>query len=113
MNNFEKLKSMTVNEFAEWLAENCQSDEAPWTWWFDENYCKKCEPITCKIEAINIGLEPLYPEQEVDCAWCELHQKCKYFQELDNVPDSTEIIKMWLNHEITNRKEVDNNGLLE
>lgn len=102
MNNFEKLKSMTVTEFAEWLAENCQSDDTPWTWWFDKNYCKKCEPITCKIEATNTGIEPLYPEQEVDCAYCELENKCRFCPDSAGIPDIKTTIKMWLKEEANN-----------
>lgn len=96
MTNLDLLKSKSLDELAEWLNENCQHDEAPWLEWFDKNYCKKCKPITCKIEATNIGLEPLFPEQEVDCAYCELHKNCKFFKHLDKVPDVTDIIKMWL-----------------
>ena len=100
MNNFEMLTSKSIDELAEWLNENCQSDVAPWSWWFDENYCKKCEPSTCKIEATIIGLEPLYPEQKVDCAYCELENKCKFCPEATGIPDTKMIIKMWLKEEV-------------
>lgn len=102
MTNFEKLKTMTVDELADWLNENCQHDEAPWVEWFDKNYCKKCEPITCRVEATNIGLEPLFPEQEVDCAYCELENKCRFCPEATGIPSLKTIIKMWLEGEVNN-----------
>lgn len=102
MTNFEMLTTKPIDEFADWLNENCQHDEAPWVDWFDKNYCKKCEPITCKIEATNIGLEPLFPEQEVDCAYCELENKCRFCTEAAGIPSLKTIIKMWLEGKVNN-----------
>lgn len=100
MTNLELLKSKSIDEFVDWLAESCQSDEAPWTWWFDAKYCKKCPPITCKIEATNIGIEPLYPEREVDCAYCELENKCRFCPDATGIPNIKTTIKMWLQAEV-------------
>ena len=96
MNNLDYIQSMSFVDIAKWLDENGQFDSAPWAEWFDVNYCKKCKPITCKIEASTIGIEPLYPKQEVDCAYCELHKNCKFFKHLDRIPTNEDIIKMWL-----------------
>lgn len=104
MTNLEYLKSLSLKEFAEWLDEHGQFDGSPWTGWFDKNYCKKCESIKCKIESTNIGITPLFPEREIDCAYCELEHKCKFFPELKEVPDDKTIIEMWLN------KEADHDG---
>jgi hypothetical protein len=96
MTNLEYLQSLPINKFAEWLDEHGQFDGSPWMDWFNETYCKKCESIKCKIKSTNIGITPLYPDREIDCAYCELEHKCKFFENLEDVPDNKEIIKMWL-----------------
>ena len=48
MNNFEKLKSMSAEELAEWFDKYIAFDNAPYMIWFDQKYCKNCEPIMCK-----------------------------------------------------------------
>lgn len=108
MTNFDCMKAMSVDVLAKWLDEHGQFDGSPWMDWFNENYCKKCESIKVKsaIAKDKLGISPLYFDGTVDCAWCELHHKCKYFQELDELPDNTEIIKMWLNHEVANGKDL-------
>ena len=100
MTNLECLRNLPIDELAEWLDEHGQFDNSPWANWFNENYCEKCESITCKVEAANVGLTPLYPEQEEDFAYCELHKNCKFFKHLETVPDVTDIIKMWLESEV-------------
>lgn len=87
MNNFEKLKSMSVEDLAKWLDKNGQFDTAPWIIWFDKNYCKNCESIMCHYEDST---------HEFPVAWCELEHKCKFFPEMDETPNSKEVIKMWL-----------------
>lgn len=102
MTTFDCIKAMPIEVFAKWLDRNGQFDGSPWMEWFNENYCKKCKAITVKREVSEdkLGISPLTSNGTIDCAWCELHNKCKYFQELDEVPDNEEIIKMWLNHEV-------------
>ena len=85
---FEKIKLMDIEEFSEWLDENGQFDGSPWSAWWDKTYCKNCESIMCRYEG---------SEREFPCAWCEINDnKCKFFPDMDDVPDSKEIIKMWL-----------------
>ena len=93
MTNFEKIKAMSVDALAEWLERlSKRYDEPDWTCWFDENYCKKCEPVIGRYKDSH---------REMEFSWCELNDnKCKYFQELDEIPDEKEIIKMWLESEV-------------
>ena len=102
MTNFDFLRSMSVDELAEWLDENGQFDNSPWANWFNDKYCSNCESITCKVEGANIGVTPLYPEHEIDCAYCEIHKNCRFFKDQNKVPDVTDIIKMWLLEETNN-----------
>ena len=102
MTNFEILKAKSIDELAEWLDEHGQFDDSPWANWFNDKYCANCKSITCKIEATNVGLTPLYPEQEEDFAYCELHKNCRFFKDKDSVPDVTDMIKMWLKEEASN-----------
>ena len=50
MNNFEKLKSMSVEELSKWIDTHGQFDNSLWITWFDQKYCKSCEDIMCKYE---------------------------------------------------------------
>lgn len=99
MNNFEQLKAMAFEEFAEWLDKNCVFDSAPWTKWFAENYCDKCEAIKCKYDRAEELLGITSHRSEIECAYCELEKTCKFFQDLDDIPNSLETIKMWLMEE--------------
>ena len=87
MNNFEYIKSLSVDELAEWLDEHGEFDGAPWSIWFDKTYCSKCDPVMGK-----------YPDsdREIEFAWCELNDKCRF---MDFIPDAKEIIKLWLESE--------------
>ena len=104
MTNFEHLKSMSIEELAEWLDMYGQYDNSPWSTWFSETYCDKCESIKCKyVDAEKtLGFTPyLFGSYSGDlfCAYCELEKKCKFFPDLDNTPDNLETIKMWLTRE--------------
>lgn len=90
MNNFEKLKSMSVDELAEWLDKNGIIDNSPWMEDFNKKYCNNCESVMCKYEDGN---------REFPCSYCEIYDKCKFFNELNEVPNNKEIIKMWLESE--------------
>ena len=94
MTNFIKLQSMSVEDLAEWLDTNTQWDGSPWCKWFDETYCKNCPPEVVEVES-DWG-------HECECGWCELYGKCRYFQDMEDVPSSTEILKMWLEAEENN-----------
>ena len=78
---------MNINQLSSWLDEHGEFDGSPWIEWFDKEYCKKCEPEFAYIESLN---------GKHECGWCEIHKKCKYFKNLDDVPSNKEIIKMWL-----------------
>ena len=101
MTRFEELKNMDIETLVEWLDENGQFDGSPWCEWFDENYCKKCEPIKCKYSDTkkHLGFESFY-EADISCAYCELEGRCKFFPELDETPSCKDIVKMWLESEI-------------
>lgn len=91
MNNFERLRSMSVEELVTWLDANGMWDNSPWSLWFDQKYCKNCEDIMYKL-----------PDdcREFPCAYCEIYYNCRFFQDKEDVPDSKEIVKMWLESEV-------------
>ena len=96
MTNFEKIKNMSLDEFAEWVDEHGMFDNTPWMKWFNENYCDKCESIFVKAEEAEkvLGIKPFYNE-EYECAYCEVYENCcKFFP--DKCPSNKDIIKMWL-----------------
>lgn len=92
MNNFEKLQSMPMDELAEWLSKHLAFDEAPHTIWFSKNCCDKCEPVEGHWEGT-------FGTHKCEFAYCELEHKCKFFPEMDEVPDDLTIVKMWLESE--------------
>ena len=93
MTVFENLKAKNIDELVDCLAEHYDFDSALWWKWWDENYCSKCESETGYIT--DFGGEH---EWQTPCefAWCELHDKCRLFPEMDYIPDTKQIIKMWL-----------------
>lgn len=100
MTRFEEFKNMDIEALAKWICENGQFDGSPWCEWWDEKYCSKCESVMCKAEEVldKLGFEPFY-EKDVECAYCELHKKCKYFLDWEEQPDSKDILKLWLESE--------------
>lgn len=91
MTRFEEFKNMDIETLSKWINEHGQYDGSPWSQWFDRTYCQNCKDIICH-----------YPDSphEFPCAWCELNDKCKFFPEMDEQPDSKEIVKMWLESEV-------------
>lgn len=91
MTNLDRIKSFTAKELAEWLDTNSNWDNNVWIKWWDENYCEKCPPIKCKLKDTG---------EDIECAYCELEKHCKFFPEMSDTPDCTEIIEKWLNVEV-------------
>jgi hypothetical protein len=100
MTNFEKLKSLDIDQLVEWLDENGHHD-AVWWKWFEETYCEKCPTETVYID--DHEGEHIW-KTECECSYCEIHDKCRFFQEMDDVPDSKETIKLWLESETTDEE---------
>ena len=90
MTNFEKIKSMNKIDLTNWLDNYGQFDHSPWFDWFDENFCKKCEPIKCKVLALG--------NKEIECSFCEIENHCRFFKE-QIMADNKVIIKLWLDAE--------------
>ncbi len=96
MTNFENLKKMSIEDLAVWLDKYGMFDSSPWSEFFNREYCEKCEAVECHYEdAKKIGLTPFY-DDTIECAYCEVYGKCKFFHELDNIPDNRAVIKLWL-----------------
>ena len=91
MNNFDKLKLLDIDQLAEWLDANGMWDNSLWSKWFDLKYCENCEDIMCKSAD---------DSRQFPCAYCEIHDNCRYFPGREDVPSCKEIIKMWLGAEV-------------
>lgn len=88
MNKYERLRSMTIDDMAGYLDACWSHDDDPSMEWWNKKYCNNCEPVYKYAECFN---------REVDFAWCEVNGgQCKYFPELDGLPDNRQIMKMWL-----------------
>lgn len=90
MTVYENIKSKNIDEFAEWLDKYGFYEDSPWMDWWNKNYCGKCES--------EIVFAP-YLNHNIECCWCELNNRCKFFPEMDKQPSSKEMIKMWLESE--------------
>ena len=91
MTVFENIKSKNIDGFAEWLNEHGKQDCALWDNWFDNQYCSRCN-----AEEVYDVDRDFYN----DYAWCEISGKCKFFQDMDEVPWGKQIVKMWLESEL-------------
>lgn len=92
MTVFENIKAMDIDKFAEWYEEICAYDnDDPAIKWWNDTYCNRCEQVIGKY---------LNSDREMDFCWCELYDKCQFFQNMDRVPDSKEMIKAWLESEL-------------
>lgn len=96
MTVFDNFKNKNIDELVDWLDEYGAFDNSPWTKYFDNNYCSECESEYAYIEEFN---------SERECSYCELNNKCRFFQDLDDTPDNKQIIKMWLESEINDDLE--------
>ena len=94
MRIYDTLTSKDIDGLAEWLDKYGMFDQSPWLTWWDNNYCKKCDGVEYKGQ---------------DWAWCELNGKCKFFQDLKDIPDNKQIIKMWLELEVEDENEFSDN----
>jgi len=90
---FEKIKSMNIDEFAEWFDEHCSHDTDPCITWWNNNYCKKCDGVIGHYED---------SDRKIEFSYCELYDKCRFFQDLDEVPDTKQMTKLWLESEVKN-----------
>lgn len=102
MTNFEEINSKNIDEFAEWLDKHGIYDGSDWDKWFNKNYCQKCEAIIMPREeyARIVGWSYSGYRGNIECAYCEVNGKCRYFQDMDKIPNNIEVIKMWLETEV-------------
>lgn len=95
MNNFDMLKNLTKEQLSEWLDKYGMFDGSPWIEWFDKYYCQKCDLV--------IGYYPSELENEPrkghEFTYCDLNGYCRFFNEMNTIPDNKQIIKMWLESE--------------
>ena len=110
MNNFENLKKMSLEDFTDWLDKNGQFDDSPWSDWFSKKYCDNCESIEISDaeakEKLGFSLYEWFGI-DTECAFCELadesgKKRCRFFQDLDDIPDNKKVIEMWLIEEAEN-----------
>lgn len=85
MTVFENIHSKNIDELVEWLDENGAYNYTPWERWFRKTYCKKCGTFSAN---------------EYEFSWCELHNKCKYFQDINKMPNRKQMIRLWLESEV-------------
>lgn len=90
MTVFENIKSKNIDELVEWIDKYFAFDFSPYMKFWDDNYCSRCKPEV--VDDPDVG-------GELCSMYCELHDKCKYFQDKEEIPSIKETIKMWLESE--------------
>lgn len=92
MTKFEQIKPDTIDKMVEFLDKYGAFDGSPWMLWFDRAYCRNCDDIMCRYEG---------GTREFGCAFCELNDYCKYFPEYGEKLENKQIIKLWLESEVS------------
>ena len=92
MKFYDKIRSMTIEEMAQWFEENFDCDNTPWVNAFDKKYCKNCEIVKGKCKDYYYG--------DMGFTYCELFDKCHFFENEDGCPSEELMIKLWLNGEV-------------
>ena len=101
MTNFDKLKNMNIDELAKFIDDHGMYDNTPWMNWWSETYCENCKSVelNCAESIKYLGLTPFFEDDVTLCAYCEVYNKCRFFEAMDHVPETQEIIKLWLEEE--------------
>lgn len=93
MTVFENIKQMNMDTLIDCLDKLHFPEYAPWMQWYNKTYCQNCDTVTANVQ---------YLMKTCECAWCEIHGKCKFFPKLDDGPDRKQMIKLWLESEYKN-----------
>ena len=89
MTVFDNIKFDNIDKFAAWLHNLSDQSFPPWDEWYGHKYCDNCDAVV-KWNGY----------RNCEYSWCELHDgKCKFFQDMDEVPWGERLIKMWLESE--------------
>ena len=97
MNNYKRLTSLSVEDFAKWIDEYGKFDDSPWITWFSNKFCNTCPSVIIdkKDSLDKLGFE-LWYGTSTTCSYCEINNKCRYFPDMEVTPSNFDIIKMWL-----------------
>ena len=63
-----------------------------WMKQFDEKYCKNCADVIAEYEGDSL----MHLNKKSVFSYCEVYNKCKYFQEMDELPSASDILSIWL-----------------
>ena len=99
MNIYEKIKKMNIEKLTNRIDKYGQFDDSPWIKKKKKTYCKNCESIKSRSKQYNT---------ETSYAYCELHDNCKFFPDIEYIPDNKDIIRMWLESEMRNNNDGKN-----
>lgn len=91
ISNFEKIRSFNSNEMSIFL-DNISIDDNPWIDWFDKKYCDNCDSVPSQF------VNP-YTDKYDECSYCEINNKCIFFQDLNTIPSNKDLISIWLGNE--------------
>ena len=92
MTNFEKIKSLSIEELAGWINTVIpfNDNNEPWNKWFNEKYCDGCESVYTHYEWGGV---------EFPISFCEHEGYCRFFPYYISPLDTKDVITMWLKRE--------------
>lgn len=100
MKRIDYIKSRSLDDIADMIDKYGSFDGSPWMEWFDRNYCQKCEPVEVKLNEEAQREFDYITGDTVECSYCELEHKCKFFPDMKKEPSNRDIIKIWLEEEV-------------
>ena len=89
MTVFDSIKNKNIDELVDWIDKYIDFDTAPYWKFWDKNYCSKCEPLIASNDEYN----------KMEFAYCEVNNNCRYFKDMEEIPNRKQTIKMWLESE--------------
>lgn len=98
MTNHDNIKSMSLDAFVDFLDKYSIHESTPWSMWWEQNYCGKCNSISVNAEKQKELLGFISLKENIDCAYCEIYDHCKYFPEKHEV-SLKDVLKLWLEEE--------------
>ena len=101
MTNREWLQSADLDTLVNFLHSIDSFEDSPYIESWDNKYCSQCESIICTYAN---------SDRKIPCSFCELEGYCKFFPDLDHIPDYADMIRLWLAEEHVEKEVVLDEG---
>ena len=90
MTRLDQIKNMNNDELVEFLSK-LDNEDSPWNVMLNQR-CSYCPIFIVQYEDED--------DFKHEVAFCEKFNKCIYFPEVEGLPSTLDIVKLWLNEEV-------------